>query len=345
MSVTIKDVARLAGVSHSTVSRVLNDKGVISKETKERIFKAMKELKYTPNDFARNFANGNPLTIALVIDIENANDFSNSFFSKTVFGIETAAHSSNYSLMVVNGTSSYDGLEEIKRLATGKRINGIIFPESIVNVDLLKVLDEQRFPYVILGRPKDIGFSAAWIDINNMQAGASAVKYLIEKDYKKIAFISDGKDKVFNQDRIEGYKKELVNNGIKVYENLIVEGQATVQSSIEITKMLLKGKNVPDAIICSNDRMAVGVLRYANSKNISIPDDLGILCFDNTPIMELSYPSITCVNVDTYELGIQAADKLINLIEDSTTSIHQTMLSTSIVSRDSTAKNSKESKK
>lgn len=342
MGATIKDVARLAGVSHSTVSRVLNDKGVISEETKERIYSAMKELKYVPNDFARNFANGNPLTIALVIDVDKANDYSNSFFSNTVFGIETAAHNSGYSLMVVNGSKSLGGTEDVKRLAMGKRINGIIFPESIVNGELLESLDEQEFPYVILGRPQDVGSNSDWIDINNTQAGALATKHLLERGYKKIAFMSDGKDKVFNQDRIEGYRKELISNGIKFDQNLVVDGSASVESGSKLFKSLLKGKNQPDAFICSNDRMVVGLLRMALKENISIPNDLGIVCCDNTSIMELSLPSITCVNVDTFELGIQTADKLISLIENNATTGRQTMLSTSIVYRDSTLKDTKE---
>ena len=342
---TIKDVARLAGVSHSTVSRVLNDKGVISDETKQRIYSAMKELKYVPNDFARNFANGNPLTIALVIDVDNRNDYSNSFFSNTVFGIETAAHNSNYSLMVVNGSNSLGETDDVKKLAMGKRINGIIIPESILNVELLKSLDEQNFPYVILGRPKDIGCSSDWIDINNTQTGAAAVKHLLKNGYKRIAFMSDGKDKVFNQDRIEGYRKELSNNNISIDENLIVEGDATIESGKRITKALLKLKKAPDAFICSNDRMVVGAIRYANEEGISIPEDLGIVCCDNTPVMELSIPSITCMDVDTYELGIQAGEKLINLIENSSSSVKQTMLSTSIIIRESTNKMNKGTKK
>lgn len=336
MGATIKDVARLAGVSHSTVSRVLNGKCVISDETKQKIYSAMEELKYVPNDFARNFANGNPLTIALVIDVDNVNDYANSFFSNTVFGIETAAHNSNYSLMVVNGSLS--DAEDIKRLAMGKRINGIIFPESIVNLELIKTLDEQNFPYVILGRPKDIGCSSDWIDINNTQAGASAVKHLLERGYKRIAFVSDGKEKVFNQDRIDGYRKELLREGMTIDESLIVEGKASVESGKELAKSLLQGNNIPDAIICSNDRMVVGILRFASALKISVPDKLGIVCCDNTPIMELSLPSITCINVDTYELGVQAADKLISLIENCATSVKQTMLSTSLIARDSTTK-------
>lgn len=339
MAATIKDVAKLAGVSHSTVSRVINDKGVISEETKQRIYDAMKELKYVPNDLARNFANGNPLNIALLINVDNVNDYSNSFFSNTLFGIETAAHHSNYSLTVVNG--SFGSVEDVERLINGKRINGIVLPESMADKKLLKILDEQEFPYVILGRSKDVSSSSDWIDINNTQAGASAVNHLLDKGYKKIAFMSDGFDKVFNQDRLEGYRKELMNNNINPDENLIVEGKGTVESGMELFKKLISGNSVPDALICSNDRMVVGALRIADQEGIHVPDELGIICFDNTPIMELSLPPITCVNVDTYELGVQAAEKLINLIEDEATSIRQTMLSTTIVSRESTNKQTK----
>ncbi len=341
MGATIKDVARLAGVSHSTVSRVLNNKAVISDETKKRIYSAMEELKYVPNDLARSFANGNPSTIALAIDTGNASDYSNSFFSNTVFGIETAAHKSNYSLMVVNGSKSHDGTEDIERLLMGKRINGIIFPESIVNKSLLKMLDEKNFPYVILGHPMDAEVETDWVDIDNRQAGEAAVKHLIEKGYRRIAFMSDGNDKVFNQDRIEGYKKELKKNGIEIDEKLIVEGVSTVESGKELTEKLLSGKDVPDALICSNDRMVVGTLRAANEKGIVVPEELGIICCDNTPVMELSFPSITSLNVDTYKLGIKAAEKLIGRIEDEMVEDRANLLPTDVIERGSTLKKMK----
>jgi len=341
MGATIKDVARLAGVSHSTVSRVLNNKSVISDETKKRIYSAMEELKYVPNDLARSFANGNPLTIALAIDTGNANDYSNSFFSNTVFGIETAAHKRNYSLMIVNGSMSLGGIEDIERLLMSKRINGIIFPESIVNKNLLKMLDEKNFPYVILGHPINAEVETNWVDIDNRQAGKVAVKHLIEKGYRKIAFMSDGNDKVFNQDRIEGYKKELKRNDIEIDENMIVEGVSTVESGKKLAEKLLTGNNVPDALICSNDRMVVGALRATNEKGISVPEKLGIVCCDNTPVMELSFPSITSLNVDTYKLGIEAAEKLIDCIEDEIVEDTQILLATSIIARGSTEKKMK----
>jgi len=341
MGATIKDVARLAGVSHSTVSRVLNNKAVISDETKKRIYRAMEELKYVPNDLARSFANGNPSTIALAIDTSNASYYSNSFFSNTVFGIETAAHKSNYSLMVVNGSKSNDGIEDIERLLMGKRINGIIFPESIIDKKLLKMLDEKNFPYVTLGHPMNTKTKTDWVDIDNKQAGEVAVKHLIEKGYRKIAFMSDGNDKVFNQDRIEGYKKELKRNGIEIDEKLIVEGDSNVESGKKLADKLLSGKNVPDALVCSNDHMVVGALRVANERGIAIPDKLGIVCCDNTPVMELSLPSITSLNVDTYKLGIKAAEKLIGRIENEMVGDNQNLLPTDVIERGSTLKNMK----
>lgn len=338
MAATIKDVARLAGVSHSTVSRVLNDKGAISEETKQRIYAAMEELKYVPNDFARSFASGSPHTIALVIDVDNAPDYANNFFNNTVFGIETAAHRTGYNLMVANGSADFGGTDGIERLVEGKRIDGIVFPQSIVNPGFLLKLEELRFPSVILGRPEDIGMESDWVDINNTQAGALAARHLLHKGYRRIAFISDGDDKVFNQDRIEGYRRELKSEGITPDESFVIHGNADHKSGCDCAKTLLESENRPDAIICSNDRMALGVLRTAKAMEICVPQDLGIICCDNTAVTELAQPDITSIDVDTFELGLQAAETLINRIENSAASIRQILLSTRIIERESTAK-------
>ena len=338
MGATIRDVARLAGVSHSTVSRVLNDKGVISEETKQRIYAAMEELKYVPNDFARSFASGSPHTIALVIDVDNASDYANNFFNNTVFGIETAAHRSGYNLMVANGSEDFGGTDGIERLVAGKRIDGIVFPQSIVNPGFLEKLEELQFPNVILGRPKDVGMESDWVDINNTQAGVIAAKHLLGKGYRRIAFVSDGYDKVFNQDRIEGYHRELETVGIAADDALVIHGEADHESGCECAKKLLGMDNRPDAIICSNDRMALGVLRTAKAMGISVPEELGIVCCDNTAVTELAQPDITSIDVDTFELGLQVAETLINRIENSAASVRQILLSTRIIERDSTAK-------
>ena len=338
MGATIKDVARLAGVSHSTVSRVLNDKGVISEETKQRIYAAMEELKYVPNDFARSFASGSPHTIALVIDVDNASDYANNFFNNTVFGIETAAHRSGYNLMVTNGSVAFGGTDGLERLVAGKRIDGIVFPQSIVNPGFLQKLEELQFPSVILGRPEQVGLDSDWVDINNTQAGAIAVRHLLHNGYRRIAFVSDGDDKIFNQDRIEGYRRELMAGGITPEDTLIIHGEANHGSGCACARQLLDTAERPDAIICSNDRMALGVLRTAKAMGICVPQELGIVCCDNTVVTELAQPAITSIDVDTFELGLQVAETLINRIENTAASIRQILLSTRIIERESTAK-------
>ena len=341
MGATIRDVARLAGVSHSTVSRVLNDKGTISEETKQRIYVSMEELKYVPNDFARSFASGSPHTIALVIDVDNASDYANYFFNNTVFGIETAAHRSGYNLMVTNGSAAFGGTDGIARLVAGKRIDGIVFPQSIVNPGFLQKLEELQFPSVILGRPEDVGLESDWVDINNTQAGAIAVRHLIHNGYRRIAFVSDGDDKVFNQDRIEGYRRELTAEGIAPDESLVMHGEADHESGCVCAKKLLEAENRPDTIICSNDKMALGVLRTARAMGICVPQELGLVCCDNTVVTELARPDITSIDVDTFELGLQVAEILINRIENAAASIRQILLSTRIIERESTAKKRK----
>ena len=141
MAATIKDVARLAGVSPSTVSRVLNQKGVISDETKQKIASAMEQLKYVPNDIARSFANGSAHAISLVIDISDGTAYANNFFNNTVFGIETAAHQNDYNLIITNGAAAFGGISSVERLIAGKKVDGVVLPISPLTAKVPADLD------------------------------------------------------------------------------------------------------------------------------------------------------------------------------------------------------------
>lgn len=186
MAATIKDVARLAGVSPSTVSRVLNQKGVISDETKQKIASAMEQLKYVPNDIARSFANGSAHAISLVIDISDGTAYANNFFNNTVFGIETAAHQNDYNLIITNGAAAFGGISSVERLIAGKKVDGVVLPISLVTDELLRRIEDLSVPCVILGRSEEVGAEANWVDINNVQAGRRAVKLLLERGYKRL---------------------------------------------------------------------------------------------------------------------------------------------------------------
>lgn len=339
MAATIRDVAKLAGVSASTVSRVLNNKGVISESTSRRIQKAMKELNYIPNEAARSVATGSPKTIALVIDVEDPGAYSNTFFHNTVFGIETTAHQNNYSLLVTNGAETFGGITSIERLVLGKKVDGLIIPDSIASREFIEKMAEQRFPCVVLGRSEAPLVETSWVDINNVQAGALAVNHLYQQGYRRIAFLSDaGDEEVFLHDRTTGYQRELAVCGLPDSSERIFRCAPELEAGKQCVLSLLSSDNPPDAVICSNDRQALGALRAALQMGVSVPDELGILSFDDTAVTELAEPSITSIDVNTYELGVQAAETLLKQIDDAKSGAKQILLPTKIVVRASTQK-------
>lgn len=337
MSVTIRDVAQMAGVSASTVSRVLNGKGAISEETKKRIYDAMEQLKYVPNDFARSFANGSPRAVALVIDVTDPGAYSNNFFNNTVFGIETAAHRRDYSLMITNGSRVSGGLNGVERLILGKKIDGVVFPVSLVSREFIQRVEELSFPCVILGRAEDVGAETSWLDINNTQAGVIAVRHLVSKGYRRIGYLGGPESDLFSRDRLSGCCRELDACGLSVDRGLILHSEAgSIDEVIAQVTGLLMSENRPDAMACGSDMLALGAQRAAQRLGLRVPEDFGVLSFDDTAVTALAEPGITSIIVDTFELGVQAAEILIDQIENPGASIRQTLLSTKITARAST---------
>ncbi|QNK39127.1 LacI family DNA-binding transcriptional regulator [Caproicibacter fermentans] len=339
MSATIRDVAKAAGVSSSTVSRIINNKGVISEETRDRVLKVMKKLDYVPNDTARSFANGSTSAIALVIDVIEARSFSNNFFNNSVFGIETIAHENNFNLIITNGHMQKGNTTSADKLVFGKKVDGIILPNSLISHTFIGKLNKIRFPYVVLGDPRMLDADNSWVDINNVQGGTLAVHHLVENGYKNIAFLSSGSKEIFNQDRITGYSRALNELGLPVLKERIRHCNSDVGSGLDVMSRMFQAEHPPDAAICSDYYLAVGALRAARQNGIPVPEAFGIISFDNTPVTELSEPSITTVDIDTFGLGEQAASILIRKIKDKDMSSRQILISTKIIERESTKRN------
>ena len=174
MSATIRDVAKLAGVSASTVSRVINKSAPISGETTERIYRAMEELKYVPNDIARSFASGSARAIAIAVNVSDTRSYANRFFNNTVFGIETAAHRKGYNFIITSANDERGGMGSLEKLILSKKIDGLVLPVSLLQSSIVKLVEEMSFPFVVLGRVKNAGSRLSWVDISNEQAGAAS---------------------------------------------------------------------------------------------------------------------------------------------------------------------------
>lgn len=212
---SIKDVAKAAGVSVSTVSRTINNSPSISAITKERVLKAVKELNYSPNSIAKGLSNNNSYTITLLIDIEDEKSFYNPFFYEVMHGIEKVVYKKEYCLIVSNLNTMLRKENVLDWLIKGKRTEGVILPASIINSKMVKDLNKNNIPFVSIGEPANLRETINWVDINNRKAGEQATNYFIDNKRKKIAFIGYDNSKVFNRRIFERYKTVLENSKIK----------------------------------------------------------------------------------------------------------------------------------
>lgn len=338
MSATIRDVAKLAGVSASTVSRVINKSAPISGETTERIYRAMEELKYVPNDIARSFASGSARAIAIAVNVSDTRSYANRFFNNTVFGIETAAHRKGYNFIITSANDERGGMGSLEKLILSKKIDGLVLPVSLLQSSIVKLVEEMSFPFVVLGRMKHAGSKISWVDISNEQAGAASVRYLLGKGYRRIGFLTRGDKELFTRDRLDGYRAELARAGLTPNPVYHVSPAAAFDETKLYLKTLFTSAAAPDAVICCDDKMALAALRGARELGIRVPEGLGILCFDNTEVTEMAELPISAVDVDTFELGRIAAETLFRQMEKPDFGASRSQITTKVIERGSTMK-------
>lgn len=332
---SIKDVAEAAGVSTSTVSRIINDNPAISTETRERVQKVMKELNYVPNSMARGLSNQRAFTVTLAINADDVKSFNNPFFYEVMHGIETVVYQKDLCLIVANMQTFIKKESILSWLINGKRTQGIIFPSSIVNEKMIRELKKHKFPFVVFGEPGSFE-PVDWVDINNRQGGQQAVEHLLQQGYSKIAFISGSKKEVFNKNRHMGYRDGLERNGLTYLEEYVAEGGSAKSDGYNMMHALLTLEDRPDAIICSDNILSLGVMKAILSAGFKIPEDIGVISFDNFPVADLADPPLTTVDVDVFELGVQAANMLFKLIENPQSRQQQSLIATEIQMRQST---------
>lgn len=333
MGATINDIAKKTGVSPSTVSRVINGTAKISSSTKEKIYEAMNELNYHPNSIARSLAHGSSMTISLLIDAENRPEtFSNMFFSHSVFGIEKEAQRNGFNLLI-SGYTDDEIDSSIDSLILEKKTDGIIIPSSMSNARIIRKLNKDKTSYIVLGEPVECAEECSWVDINNAQGSRLAVKHLKERGYSKICFFGGNEKELFTQRRIDGFKS------IVKEDDLIFPFSGTREDLEKKAEEILALYRV-DSVICNDNRCAFAFMNAAARKGFSIPENLGVVTFDNYPLAEYMTPPLTVISVDTLTQGETAAAMLIQKIKEKSSN-HQTLISTEIIERASTGKSNK----
>lgn len=333
MKVTIKEVAKLAGVATSTVSRVISDNPRISDETKKNVKEAMEKLGYHPNAIARSLVNKSTKTIGIVMPQSTQMAFLNPFFPEALSGIAAAAHEQGYCILLSTGNNDDEQLESISNIAMGGRVDGIIIMYSSVDNIILDTVRGLKLPVLIIGKPLRAK-GVLYVDNDNVEACYSVTEKLIKKGHKSIALLGGKLKLIVSLDRLDGYRNALLKYKIPFARELIKECEFTKECGYLKMKELLQLKDIPTAVVATDDVMAFGAMDAIKEAGFKIPEDIEIISFNNVPLAEFVNPSLTSVDINAPMLGYESARLMIGKIKGSTKE-NKVIVPTKLVYRES----------
>lgn len=313
MAVTIKEVARFAGVSASTVSRVLTEDPRISEPTRQRVRRAMADLGYHPNAIAQSLVRQSSDTIGLVMSRPARAAMAIPFYPEIIGGITERATLSRYHVLLVSSTSREDESAQAMSLLRNRKVEGLIHLASRVSDKLIDSLIEERFPFVVIGRVPDR--QVPFVNNDNVAAARMAVAHLLDEGFKDIAFIGGSPDLVVTIDRLEGYRRELETRRIPLRPEWIACSESTITAGAAAAERLLSLSPKPQAVFAMDDTIAAGVLKAATKMGLRVPDDLAVVGFNDDPVSGFVEPGLTTVRIPIFEMGCQAVRMLLEIIQ------------------------------
>lgn len=316
MPVTIKDVAALAGVSSSTVSRTCKDHPSISRQTKEKVRRAMAELGYEPNFQASSLATQNSRTIGIILPPSEKEAYQNSFYLEVIRGISQYCNQKQYINTVITGENEEEILQVIRTMVKNGLAEGFILLYSREQDPVMEYLYEEGLLYVLIGKAYRYVNQTIYVDNDNVLAGAEATDYLLERGHQRIAYLSGDHSLLFNYDRKSGYMLSLARRQIPYRPELCIEMAEEPGHQEEMLRQLFSGKDRPTAVLVSDDILAMMLEKVCISLGLSIPEDVSIISFNNSLLAQLTVPPLTSVDVHSGQLGVEAAAQMISHIEN-----------------------------
>lgn len=327
---TIYEVSKLAGVSLATVSRVMNDSGRVSAKTRQKVVAAMKQLDYRPNSFAQSLASNRSNCVGIVVS-----EIYGPIFGDMLSGIEAELSLAGKFALFATGHSDADKEREAIHFLAGRNCDALILHVEALPDEFLLELRDNAVPLLIMNRVVP-GMEDNCIRLNNEHGGYAATKLLIDQGHRDIAYISGPLDWGDAGDRLAGHKRALAEHDLRFDERLLVEGDyREIGGSNAMTQLLQHGRRF-SAVVCANDEMAVGAMEMIRARGMSIPDDISIVGFDNTPLSRYMYPKLTTVNYPISDMGRMAAHWVLQHVYDNNGSDIQHVFEPTIVPRAST---------
>ncbi len=338
MKITISEIARLANVSKSSVSLVLNNKPGVSLKTRKKVLGIMEKYHYHPNQIAQSLAGRETKSIGLIIK-----EIDNPYFARLMRGVYDACLDLGYTVLLGSSQHLPEKETEVIRTMVNKRVDGLIISplqNEGVEFSYLSDLLKEGHPLVILGTVPSRSISI--VDIDNQKAAYDAVSFLIRKGHKRIAHFAGPVNTGHGQRRLDGYKQALVDHGIPIDQSLIIPVEPYVVNGYREGKaMFAMGDDLPTAVFCYNDLVAIGLMNALKEQGIAVPGRVSVMGFDNLEIDSYLRIPLTTVQMPAYEIGVAAAKLVIRQIgAESTPYIERKILEHKIVERESVAEKS-----
>ncbi|WP_252502397.1 LacI family DNA-binding transcriptional regulator [Sporosarcina sp. Marseille-Q4943] len=322
---SIRDVAKHAGVSVATVSRVLNDKGYVSVETRKKVEAAIADLNYRPNEVARSLFNKQSNTLGLILP-----DIMNPFFPELARAIEDTASKLGYTVILCNSDEDEEKAQRYIDVLLQKYVDGIIISSNTIQE---KTIRELTIPVVCIDR--EISKDIPTIVVDNKEGARMATRFLKEKGRRKIGHIRGPLEIINAEERCEGYR-EVVSGEEWFQESYIVNGHYRMDTATEATLELFRRHPDIDGIFAANDTMAIGAMKAAYEHGLKVPEDISIIGFDGIALAKASIPELTTIEQPLYELGQKAAKMLIKLIKGQDVKKTFYQFDVQLIERDST---------
>lgn len=324
----IQQVAKQAGVSVATVSRVLNGQNKVALKTRFKVEEAIKHLNYEPSMLGRNLRNSESRIVLILIP-----DISNPFYSQIIKGIENIALSQNYNILLCETDSTPEKEDIYFDLVRKKMADGIISMDPAVNVETLKELSER---YAIIQCSEyGGGIGIPYVTINSEEASYRAVKHLIQMGHEKIALMNSDKKFLYAREREMGYRRALSENGIPLNPDYILYTQELgFEPGQQAMKKILTMTDRPTAVFAVSDLLAIGALKEINASGLHVPNDIAVVGFDKIDFSNMTNPTLTTIAQPMYKMGTTAAKMLIEKIKGEV--VDSVVLDYELVIREST---------
>lgn len=305
---TLRDLAKMVGVSASTASRALNHNSAISEEIRKRVLKAAQETNYIPNSLARGLALKRSQLVGLMVP-----SIANPFFAEIARGAHDTAHQRSYVVALCDTQRNQEREELFTQTLMRSQVDGMIVTGGVMPLERIRAWRQRNVPLVLAGR-RSAGLGVSGVAVDNVAVGHQAVRYIVSRGHRKIVYLGGSMDSPANRERQRGYMEAMEAHGLTP---AVVRGDYSMESGFEAAARIRESRSRPTAVFAANDLMAMGLIMGLMGSGVKVPDDIAVVGCDDIPMGALIKPSLTTIRVPMYEIGARAMELLLHSLEDS----------------------------